>query len=73
MDSKATCKCKCGRKECTGFYLLHTKEMDKIFRIKKEEVEAHKNNRLEFDLMDSPSSGEIYTRFKELHVLSYDK
>lgn len=65
--------CKCGRKECTGFYLFHQKEMDKIFEIKKKEVEAHKNNRLEFDLMDSPSSGEIYTRFKELHVLAYDK
>ena len=65
--------CKCGRKECTGFYLLRPKEMDKIFEIKKKEVEAHKNNRLEFDLVDSPSSGEIYTRFKELHVLAYDK
>ena len=33
MSGRGTCKC--GRKECTGYYLLHPKEMDKIFKIKK--------------------------------------
>lgn len=71
MSGRGTCKC--GRKECTGYYLLHPKEMDKIFKIKKDEVEAHKNCRVDFVLDNSPSSGEINTRFKELHVLVYDK
>lgn len=58
------CK-KCGHENCTGFYLLHPKELSDIPNIKQKELKE--NNNMKFDLIDSPSSGEVYTKFKELH------
>lgn len=58
----------CGNARCIGKYLLHPKEMIKIPRIKEAELKA--NNKRTFKLVDSPSSGEIFTKFKELHVIA---
>ena len=60
------CK-KCGNDNCTGFYLLHPMEMKHIPEIK--ERERKRNTNCDFVLIDSPSDGEIFTKFKELHVL----
>ena len=60
--------CKCGRANCTGYYLLHPKEMSKVSKLKEKELSL--NNRCTFDLRVSPSSGEIFTTFYELHVLA---
>lgn len=60
--------CKCGNRNCKGFILLHQKELKKIDEIKKRELEEDPDCR--FELMDSPSSGEIFTKFYELHVRS---
>ena len=32
------CKCKCGRAECTGYYLLHKAELYKIDEIKEKDL-----------------------------------
>lgn len=58
---------KCGKDNCTGFYLFHPKEMVRISEAK--EKERKRNPNCDFVLIDSPSSGEIFTKFKELHVL----
>lgn len=58
--------CKCGRENCSGAYLLHPKELFEIPRIKQKELELNPNAK--FDLIISPSSGEVFTRFYELHV-----
>lgn len=60
------CK-RCGRENCTGYYLLHPAEMIHIPEIEAKERE--KNQKCRFDLTESPSSGEIFTKFHELHVL----
>lgn len=57
----------CGRYNCTGFYLLHEKELDKVDEIKQKELSENAN--VQFDMMLSQSSGEIFTQFYELHVL----
>lgn len=62
--------CKCGDPRCIGFYLLHPKEMGEIGNIKSKELKENPN--CTFKLIDSPPSGEIYTKFMELHVLSAD-
>lgn len=61
-------KCKCGNPLCTGFYLLHPKEMGMLDDLMVQELK--KNPKCSFKLMDSPPSGEIFTRFRELHVRS---
>lgn len=58
----------CGEDRCIGKYLLHPKEMTFISRIKECEIKSHPTRT--FKLVDSPSSGEIFTRFKELHVIA---
>lgn len=62
--------CKCGRDKCTGYYLLHVKELNEstLEEIKKKELKENPN--YVFDLIDSPSSGETPGTFKELHVLN---
>ncbi len=60
------CKICCNDK-CSGKYLLHPKELKEIPKIKEKELEQNPNRT--FILVDSPSSGEIFTRFKELHVI----
>ncbi len=66
-DSCTNKLCKCGNAKCTGFYLLHPKELEKIPDIK--ETELANDPECTFNLIDSPSSGEIYVKFKELHVI----
>lgn len=58
----------CKNDRCIGKYLLHPKEIIFISKIKEEELKA--NSGRSFILVDSPSSGEIYTKFKELHVIA---
>jgi hypothetical protein len=67
MDESNKEICKCGNEKCTGFYLLHPKEMCKIPELKKKELEE--DSKCTFNLMVSPSSGEIFTVFHELHVI----
>ena len=64
-----TAKCKCGRKGCKGFYLLHPKEIQEgaIQRITNQELKECSNIR--FSLDPSPSSGEVFLIFYELHVI----
>ena len=56
----------CGRSSCTGRYILHPKEVKFIPQIKQKELAEDPS--VKFELVDSPSSGEIFTKFKELHV-----
>lgn len=58
---------KCKDDRCSGMYLLHSKELSNRFRIIKKELTENTNRK--FILINSPSSGEIFTRFYELHVL----
>lgn len=58
----------CKNDRCIGKYLLHPKEMIYIPRIKSEELNA--NPERSFILVDSPSSGEIFIKFRELHVVA---
>lgn len=58
----------CKNDRCIGKYLLHPKEIIFISKIKEEELKA--NSGRSFILVDSPSSGEIFTKFKELHVIA---
>lgn len=53
--------------KCSGKYLLHPKELYKISEIKAKELTENPNRT--FILIDSPGSGEIFTKFKELHVI----
>lgn len=59
--------CNCGDKRCTGKYLLHERELSKVPAIKREELKV--NSMREFKIVRSPSSGELFTKFYELHVL----
>lgn len=56
----------CGHSGCIGKYLLHPKEMQFISQIKKRELVE--DSSVKFELVDSPSSGEVFTKFKGLHV-----
>lgn len=60
--------CKCGNPKCTGFYLLHEKELADLEK-KKEEFRKTEPTPVTFELVRSPSSGEIFTKFYELHVI----
>lgn len=62
---------KCGNDDCIGFYLLHPKELSKIPELKARELKVEPKTM--FILINSPSSGEIYTKFKELHVINKKK
>lgn len=57
----------CGDDRCSGKYLLHTKEMKDLFNIIEKEL--RENSKRKFLLIDSPGSGEIFTKFYELHVI----
>jgi hypothetical protein len=48
-------------------YLLHQKELGEKYKIMKQSL--IENNRRSFILINSPSSGEMFARFYELHVL----
>ena len=59
----------CGKERCVGRYLLHPKEVRLyVPRIKKTNLNLYPNRT--FELVDSPSSGEIFITFKELHVIA---
>lgn len=58
---------KCKDDRCSGMYLLHSKELSNRFGIIKKELTENSNKK--FILINSPSSGELFTRFYELHVL----
>jgi hypothetical protein len=60
------CK-KCNDDRCIGMYLLHQKELCDRYKLMKKELLENKNR--SFILINSPSSGEIFTKFYELHVL----
>lgn len=60
------CK-RCDNSDCTRFYLFHEKELGLVDDIKKKEREECENVR--FDFKESKSSGEIFNKFYELHVL----
>jgi len=53
----------CKTEGCIGFYLLHPAEIHKIESLKAKHPNAT------FQLIVSPSSGEIFTRFSELHII----
>lgn len=59
--------CKCGNKKCLGFVLLHEKELAEIGQIKDSIRKEHGD--VSFDLKRSPSSGELFTRFYDLHII----
>ena len=58
---------KCKDDRCSGMYLLHSKALSNILGIIQKEIQEHQNRK--FILINSPSSGELFTRFYELHVL----
>ncbi len=58
---------KCKDDRCSGMYLLHPKELEDRFKIMKKELTENENRK--FILIVSPSSGELFTRFFELHVI----
>lgn len=65
MEEKKVCKC--GDRKCLGFILLHEKELNDIKQIKEDIRKEHGD--VKFELKSSPSSGEIFTKFYELHVI----
>lgn len=61
----------CGKDGCIGKYLLHSKELHEIPSLKAKELLKDPNTT--FELVDSPSSGEVFNKFKELHVIRSSK
>lgn len=68
-DKKITCKC--GNNECLGFSLLHEKELKFVNDVK--ECFRIKYGDVDFELKVSPSSGEIFTKFYELHIIANER
>lgn len=60
--------CKCGNEKCLGFLLLHEKELEEIEQ-RKDSIRKEQGH-VKFNLVRSPSSGEIFTKFYELHVIN---
>ena len=62
---------RCGNDNCFGYVLLHPKECGvvNIARIKANAKVDHGQD-IKFNMIDSPSSGEVFTKFKELHMIS---
>lgn len=58
---------KCKDDRCGGMYLLHFKELKDKYKIMRKELLENKNRK--FILIVSPSSGELFTKFYELHVI----
>ena len=58
---------KCKDDRCIGMYLLHPKELNDRFKLMKKELTENENRK--FILIVSPSSGELFTKFFELHVI----
>lgn len=49
-----------------GFILLHEKELFKVDELKEKTIAEYGD--VSFKIVDSPSSGEIFTKFYELHA-----
>lgn len=64
--SKDSQICVCGDQTCIGYSLLHSQELSNLDNIKGELLKEHGD--VNFRLKDSPSSGEIFTEFYELHM-----
>lgn len=60
--------CKCGNTKCKGYYLLHSKDLNSFSDLKQKELNI--DPECTFETLTSPSSGEIFNTFKELHVRS---
>lgn len=58
---------KCKDDRCSGMYLLHSAELKDRYKIVRKELLENKNKK--FILIKSTSSGEIFTKFYELHVI----
>lgn len=58
---------KCKDDRCGGMYLLHYKELKDRYKIMRKELLENKNRK--FILIVSTSSGELFTKFYELHVI----
>jgi hypothetical protein len=63
--------CKCGDKDCLGWILLHEKETNNMTELKELLIDKHGD--VQFKLKDNPSSGELFTKFYELHVIKDNK
>ena len=57
-----------GMKSVLDFYFLHEKELEKIEQIK--EIMCKEHGHVNFNLEKSPSSGEMFAKFYELHVIN---
>ena len=57
----------CKNEACIGRYLLHPAEMHKVGKLKEKHLSENPNTK--FELIESPSSGESFTKFMELHVI----
>lgn len=55
--------CKCGNSKCTGFYLLHSRELRDVPELKANEL--LQNPGCTFELLDN---GDPFAKFYELHV-----
>lgn len=60
------CK-RCGDPRCTGYYLLHPRELYAVEYIKQKNIEACKGRT--FKLITSKPDV-LYTKFRELHVIA---
>ena len=60
---------RCGNERCFGYVLLHRTECNgkNIERIKANAIEDHGED-IEFEMIESPSSGEVFNKFYELHM-----
>lgn len=58
---------KCKDDRCVGMYLLHHKELKDRFKLMKKELTESASRK--FILIKSPSSGELFTSFFELHII----
>lgn len=67
-NNNEVCKV-CGCERCIGKFLLHPNEVN-LFVPRIKETELAVCPERTFKLVDSPSSGEIFTKFKELHIIA---
>lgn len=57
----------CNNEGCIGFYLLHPAEFHKEDALRDKHLKENPNAK--FEMITSPSSGEVFLRFKELHII----
>ena len=71
MDNLDTTEkiCKCGDINCLGSVLIIDKELLDLSDFKEELYNKYGKDKVNIELKKSPSSGEIFTKFYELHVI----